>query len=364
VVETIHLRTPGGSYDILVGEHILHALTGVLAAASPDGVAVITHPKLLEWYGTELLRAIRDEGLEPIVLTVAAGERSKSYASAGALCEKLSERGLGRQGVIIAFGGGVIGDLAGFVASVYHRGIRYVQVPTTVLAQVDASVGGKVGVDLKAGKNLVGSFLQPLAVIADTTVLRTLPLRHLRNGMAEVLKYGFILSAPFVDFVVGVRRQVERRDPSVLAEIVAACCRYKAEIVGEDERDTTGSRARLNFGHTFAHAIETIFDYRRILHGEAVAMGMVTEAMIARRLGLCDADVPEVIRTAVLAYTLGWQPPRLPPEELVDLMYRDKKVAGGKLVMALPTRVGEVKLVGDVPRDVVMDVLREMDCDG
>ncbi|GMV36387.1 MAG: 3-dehydroquinate synthase [Fimbriimonadales bacterium] len=364
MVETIHLSSRGGCYDILVGEHILHALSGVLASASPDGIAVITHRKLLEWYGKELLGAIRAAGPEPIVLTVPAGERSKSYGSAGALCEKLSERGLGRQGVIVAFGGGVIGDLAGFVASVYHRGIRYVQVPTTVLAQVDASVGGKVGVDLEAGKNLVGSFLQPLAVIADTTVLRTLPIRHLRNGMAEVLKYGFIFSAPFVDFVVGVRRQVERRDPTVLAEIVAACCRYKAEVVGEDERDTTGSRARLNFGHTVAHAIETSLGYRSILHGEAVAIGMVAEARIARRLGLCDADVPEAVRTAVLAYSLGRQPPRLAPEELVALMYRDKKVVEGKLVMALPTRVGEVKLVGDVPQDVVMDVLREMDCDG
>lgn len=364
MVETIHLDSPGGSYDILVGEQTLHALGGVLSTASPDGVAVISHPRLLDWYGTGLLDAVRAAGREPIVLTVPAGERSKSYASAGVLCEKLSRRGLGRQGVIVAFGGGVIGDLAGFVASVYHRGIRFVQVPTTVLAQVDASVGGKVGVDLKAGKNLVGSFLQPLAVIADTGVLRTLPPRHLRNGMAEVLKYGFILSAPFLDFVVGVRRQVLRRDPSVLAEIVAACCRYKAEIVAEDERDTTGSRARLNFGHTVAHSLETLSGYRGFLHGEAVAVGMVAEAAIAHRMGVCGPEVPECARTAVLAYHLEARLPNLPADELVNLMYRDKKVSEGKLVMALPTKVGEVKLVDDVPSDVVVGVLRELGCNG
>jgi 3-dehydroquinate synthase len=351
-----------GSYDVLVGPGTLTSLGAAASRCGADGVAVISHPKLLEWYGPQALAALRGAAVpEPIVLPVSVGERSKSLRTAGRLAEALAEAGLGRGGAIVALGGGVVGDLAGFVAAVYHRGIRFIQAPTSLLAQVDAAVGGKVGVDLRAGKNLIGAFLQPAAVIADTSTLATLPLRHVRNGMAEVLKYGFIMHAPFIDFVVGARSRIERRDADVLAGVVAECCEMKARVVAEDERDLTGVRARLNAGHTVGHAIEQALGYRVLLHGEAVSIGMVAEARLSARLGLCGPDVPEVVVRSLAAYSLPTRLPQsLAPPELVGLMYRDKKVAGGKLVMALPRAVGDAEVVADLDPADVLRVLEEM----
>jgi 3-dehydroquinate synthase len=340
---------------------VLREVAGAVVGREPDTIALITHPRLLAWYGRPVVDALASAGLKATVVTVPPGERSKSLASAGRVLAELASGGFTRGGVILALGGGVIGDLAGFAAAVYHRGARFMQIPTTLLAQVDASVGGKVGVDLKAGKNLVGAFLQPLAVFADTETLATLPRRHLRNGVAEALKHGFILRAGFVDRLLQSRRRVEARDASVLAELVAESVEMKAQVVAEDERDLSGSRARLNFGHTVGHAIEAALGYRKLLHGEAVSIGMVAEARVASRLGLCPRHVPEVVERALEEYSLPVTlPPDLGPEQLVRLMRADKKTEGGKLSMALPREVGSAELVKGLEPDVVRQVLREM----
>ncbi len=353
----VNVRAGSARYDVLIGPGSLSALPSAIQNCGADGAVVVTHSRLLEWYGARLSFA----GQKAQFISVSPGERSKSFSNVGRIVENLADGGFGRGGVVIAFGGGVVGDLAGFVAAVYHRGIMLIQLPTTLLAQVDASVGGKVGVDLPAGKNLAGAFLQPKVVIADTATLHTLPKRHIRNGMAEVLKYGMIMRAPFLDFAIGVRAKVLSGNPEVLAEIVQACCQMKADVVAEDERDLTGVRAKLNFGHTVGHAIESALGYRRLLHGEAVSIGMVAEAKIAERLGLCGEHVPREISGALGCYSL---PVRLPadldPADLVTRMYKDKKVVAGKLTLVLPREIGSVELVPGVDPAAVTAILREM----
>jgi len=265
----------------------------------------------------------------------------------------------------VALGGGVIGDVAGFIASVYHRGVRIVQAPTTLLAQVDASVGGKVGVDLPEGKNLVGAFLQPTTVLTDTDTLRTLPIRHVRNGMAEVIKYGFLCRPRLIDTITRNQSSILARDLDFLPQVVAECVRIKAKMISEDEFDKTGVRARLNLGHTVGHAIETALGYRSLLHGEAISIGMVAEAKIAERLKLCPKGLSEEYALVLRAFSLPTSlPVECEPKALVALAYRDKKAARGKLAMSLPRDMGRVELIEDLEPKPVLHVLEEMRRDG
>lgn len=353
MVERVAVAAKSGRYEVVVGPGALGELSAAVAGA--DGVAVISHPRLLALYPLPISA--------DVVLTVPPGERSKSYAVAGRLLSALAGAKFRRGGTIVALGGGVIGDLAGFVAAVYHRGVTLVQVPTTLLAQVDASVGGKVGVDTPDGKNLVGAFLQPTSVLADINTLRTLPRRHFRNGMAEVIKYAFLMDAEFLDTLMTNRNRLE--EPLVITKIVAKCCRMKARVVREDERDLTGSRARLNLGHTVGHAIEAELGYKRLLHGEAVSVGMVAEARIAHRLGLCGADVEPVFRDTLRTFGLPTHVPAdLDAARLVERMCGDKKAARGKLAMALPRELGRVELVEDINSKTVQKVLEGLLSDG
>jgi 3-dehydroquinate synthase len=262
---------------------------------------------------------------------------------------------------LIALGGGVIGDLGGFVASTYMRGIPLIQVPTSLLAQVDSSVGGKTGVDLQGGKNLAGTFYQPRHVLIDPEVLLSLPVRQWRNGMAEVLKYGITL-----DPALWKRLQIQqgfrptRRNPKRMMDwipVIGKCVQLKAQVVREDEKDLTGRRAILNFGHTVGHAIETVLGYRSWLHGEAVAAGMIVEAEIGRRLGVTqDAPVEDLTNT-LRHYGLPVRLPVLPADDLLQAMQRDKKTTGGQLNMVLLRSVGKAELVSNIPPALVKEVL-------
>ncbi len=253
----------------------------------------------------------------------------------------------------MAVGGGVIGDLAGFIAATYARGIRFFQVPTTLLAQVDSSVGGKVGINLPEAKNMIGAFLQPRGVLIDTDTLGTLGDREYRSGFGEVVKYGVIQDAALVDYLESHVEELAARNREVLAHVVARCCRLKADVVEKDEREETGLRAILNYGHTYAHAFESLTGYAQLLHGEAVAIGMVCASRLAERLGRVDAATTLRQERLLAALGLPTQAPRVDPEQVLHTMLHDKKVEHGRLRFVLPTRLGHAELVAGIdPADV------------
>lgn len=280
-------------------------------------------------------------------IVVSPGEGSKRIPTYERVLESLAEAGADRSTPVVAWGGGVVGDLAGFAAGTYMRGVPLIQVPTSLLAMVDSSVGGKVGVDLAAGKNLAGAFVAPQDVYVATGFLATLPERELRAGMAEVIKYGFIMDAPLLDTLGGD-----------LEPLVARCIALKVQVVDEDPYETLGRRAILNFGHTVAHAIEHATGYGPVLHGEAVAIGMVAEARLARDLGLAPADLVDEVERTLVRHAL---PTRIPegvtPEQLLEAMRRDKKAKAGRLGFSLVSEPGKCTLVPNVPEEAVLRAL-------
>jgi 3-dehydroquinate synthase len=294
-------------------------------------------------YGKAALTSLREGGFEPALLRIPAGETAKRLRIAERCYATLAAHRLERNSFVLALGGGVVGDLAGFVAATYLRGIDFVQVPTTLLAQVDSSVGGKVGVNLPAGKNLVGAFHQPRLVLCDIDTLKTLPARELRAGLAEIIKYGIIYDAPLFTRLEQDLPRLLKLDRECLVEVVARCCEIKAEVVSQDERES-GLRSILNFGHTIGHALEAISGYGKYLHGEAIAIGQVAAARLSeRRLGLSTAEVTR-IQTAFTAAGLPTKVRlnKLQMSRLLDAMRVDKKVSGGEIKFVLAKRIGEV----------------------
>jgi 3-dehydroquinate synthase len=304
--------------------------------------------------------ALRVTGFHPDLVVLPAGETQKSLAVASQLYDRLAERKADRQTLVAAVGGGVVGDLAGFVAATYARGVPLLMVPTTLLAMVDSSVGGKVGVNHPRAKNLIGAFHQPVGVWIDTALLATLPDREYRSGLAEVVKYGVILDADFFGYLEANAEAILQRRPEAVRNVVARCCRLKADIVERDEREETGLRAVLNYGHTFGHAFETAAGYGTWLHGEAVAAGMVCASRLAERCGLVQAELTERQRLLLARFGLPTAPQRWPLETLLAAMGRDKKARAGRLRFVLPRRLGEVTLVDDVPEVEVRQVLEEL----
>lgn len=336
----------------------------ILQRVRPTRVAILTHAHLQRW--AEPIRAqLETHGTPTTVLTVRVGERIKTLRSAEHLYAQLLEAGIDRSGLLMVLGGGVLGDLGGFVAATYMRGIPYVQIPTTLLAQVDSSVGGKVAVDLPQGKNLVGAFHQPAQVLIDPELLRTLPLRHWRNGFAEMLKYGAALhlglwrrlQMMLLQGVLSPRRM--RPDPDEWTLPIAQCVNLKAQIVSEDERDLTGRRALLNFGHTVGHALETVLCYRNWLHGEAIAVGMVVEAELGQILGVTPAETVQELRETIARAGL---PTRLPPsvcsDALINAARYDKKRAGDSLSVVLLHAIGNAQLMPNIPDSALRDALQ------
>ncbi len=349
-------------YDIVVGdgliddaaEHLGPALTGRSAAiVSDETVAALYLPALR--------RGLAESGVEVHEVIVPPGEKAKDFAHLERVVEALLDARIERTDAVIALGGGVVGDLAGFAASVLRRGVAVVQVPTTLLAQVDSSVGGKTGINTRHGKNLVGTFHQPRLVVADIAVLDTLPRRHLLAGYAEVVKYGLIGDAPFFAWLEANGAALLAGDRAARRRAVAACCAAKARIVAADEHEA-GDRALLNLGHTFGHALEVETGYgERLLHGEAVAIGMTLAFELSARLGLCPADDVERVRRHLAAVGLPTELAGVagedPADRLIEAMTHDKKVRGGRATFVLARGVGEAFLTSDVDPSAVRALL-------
>jgi len=343
------------SYEIEIGGGILDQLAPFLGErCDSDHAVIITDATVDQLYADAVGDHLVGDGWEVNVLIVEPGESSKSVDVADDLWNTMLDQGTDRSSVVIAIGGGVVGDLAGFVAATFARGLTFFQVPTTLLAQVDSSVGGKVGVNLPGAKNMVGAFWQPRGVVIDVDVLGTLPEREYRAGLAEVVKYGVILDAEFFAFLEDNVSAINSKDSKVLAQVVERCCRLKADVVEQDEREVSGRRAVLNYGHTFAHAFEAAGEYEAMLHGEAVAAGMRCAARLATRVGRVESSFVNRQEALLAALELSVDPPGVEPDELLRLMHRDKKVADGRLRFVLPDRLGHVELVGDVPDDDVV----------
>ncbi|HEY5898357.1 MAG TPA: 3-dehydroquinate synthase [Burkholderiales bacterium] len=330
------------SYPIHIGAGLLDQ--GALYAPHLRGtVAIITTEVVAPLYLSRARRALEAAGARVTQIVVEDGEQAKRWPTLDRVFEQLLAARLGRDAVIVALGGGVVGDLAGFAAAVYQRGIDFIQVPTTLLAQVDSSVGGKTAINHARGKNMIGAFHQPRAVIADVAALGTLPDRELRAGIAEVIKHGFALDAPFVDWLDANIEKLGARDPQALIYAVHRSCELKAAIVAQDEREG-GVRALLNFGHTFGHAIEAATGFGPWLHGEAVAAGMVIAASLSASAGLLPQADADRLRGMVSRAGLPVRPPQIALERWLELMAIDKKSVGGQVRLVLLERIGRARL--------------------
>jgi 3-dehydroquinate synthase len=324
---------------------------------APTRWVIAMDQTVADLYGDAVEQAVAAAGDPVTRLLCPAGEASKSVPVATEWWGRLAAAAVDRRALVLAVGGGVVGDLGGFVAATYLRGLPLVQVPTTLLAQVDSSVGGKVAINLPAGKNLVGCFWQPSLVWIDPLVLKTLSDRQFAAGMAEVIKYGVLRDEGLLTSLERESATIRARQPQRLAALVHQCCQIKAEIVRRDPRETTGVRASLNFGHTVGHAIEALTGYDQVLHGEAVAIGMVAEAELAARLGRGPADLPDRLRTVLQQYGLPTELPKLTWEQWRGAMLRDKKNVAQQIAFALPRRIGEVTLQTDVPLTAIQATL-------
>jgi 3-dehydroquinate synthase len=358
----VSVETPHGSYDVLIGPGLLDDLPTLIERSAPaHRYALIADDRVARLYGERVVTAM--SGARVDLLTFPAGESQKSRESWSDLSDRMFAAGMGRDAAVIALGGGVTGDLAGFVAATYMRGLPVVQIPTTLLAMIDSSVGGKTGVDTPAGKNLIGAFLQPRLVVADTEVLRTLPGAELRAGMAEAIKHGAIADAEYFEWM---RPMVGEEAPGAdfLAKLVLRSVQIKAEVVGRDEREA-GPRKMLNFGHTVGHAVESLSGFR-LLHGEAIAIGMVVEGAIGERLGVTAPGTTEALRETIEAAGL---PARVPaefaPERIVEATRSDKKARQGRVEYSLIEQIGSASPGPDgrwgwgVDDEVVLDSIRD-----
>jgi 3-dehydroquinate synthase len=344
-VRIVNVPLGNRSYEIEIGPGLLKRLGGECRRLGLGSrCAIISDRNVAARYGRGAQRSLVNAGFDCSLIAVPAGETAKSLRTVQTCYDALSAQRLERKSFIVALGGGVVGDLAGFVAATYLRGIPFVQVPTTLLAQVDSSVGGKVGVNLKAGKNLVGSFYQPRLVLCDLKTLDTLPARELRAGLAEVIKYGVIYDRGLFARLERDLEKLLKREPKTLASVVARCCEIKAEVVREDETES-GLRAILNFGHTIGHALEAISHYGKYLHGEAISIGQVAAARLSeRQLGLPGKEVARLanlLKRAGLPITAKLNPRAR--AKLLAAMKLDKKVTRGEIKFVLAKRIGEVR---------------------
>jgi len=345
------------SYSIRFAAEGLRGLPEAIARILPAGpLAIVTNGTVGRRYLPVVRDGLRARGFAPMVVSVPDGERAKTLRVAESVIGRMLAAGLDRSGAVVALGGGVVGDLAGFVAAIFLRGVPYVQVPTTLLAQVDSSVGGKTGVNHARGKNLIGAFHQPSLVYTDLSTLRTLDPRELRAGMAEVIKYGAIRDGRLFARLEREMPRLLRVDVAALGPIVRRCCEIKAEVVAADEREA-GLRAILNFGHTFGHAIENLTNYHRHRHGEAVAMGMVLAARVSRRMGLCEGEAVARIEQLVHRAGLPAEAPAFRRDAWRRAVLADKKRRGDKIHFVALAEIGRVR----IEKMTVSDLLAALD---
>jgi 3-dehydroquinate synthase len=361
---SIPVTTPSAAYDVTIGADLLRTLEPRLRkllqlkpSAPLPRLFLVTAPEIWGLWSKTVLESFRSDA-RPTVLFLRPGETHKRLASVESLAHQLALAGADRDSLLLALGGGVLGDLTGFLAAIYMRGIRYVQLPTTLLAQVDSSIGGKTGANLEVGKNLIGSFHHPLAVLADTTTLTTLPPAELRAGLQESIKAGIIANPKLFRFMEQNADALLVGDPAALTEVVSASVRVKAEVVSKDEKES-GLRMTLNFGHTLGHTIETATSYKQLLHGEAVAWGSIAAAFVSRNRGVLSAADTERIVALILRY--GPLPHfTAAPERLVALTYSDKKARSGRRAFILATGIGSTEIVYDVTDAELLTAANEM----
>jgi len=347
------------SYDILIGPGLLLEVAEDLKRLQlAHNYFIITDSNVKELLGTDLLNIFNQNDIQASLLSFPAGEESKNMETVVSLAREMVKLGADRSSAIIALGGGVVGDIAAFLASIYMRGISFIQLPTTLLAQVDSSVGGKTGVDLPEGKNLLGTFAQPKRVYADIATLASLPLRELKNGLAEVIKYGVIRSPELFDLLEKQGNEIINLEPELISHIVAQSCAIKADVVAKDEREG-GLRRILNFGHTIGHAVEAAAGYQ-IAHGEAVAMGMVAASLLSVKKGLLSSHEADRIKKVIKGLGLPVAiPSTFSVKELVDLTKHDKKSIGGKVNFVLCESIGKTVIRDDVTDDELSEVIEE-----
>ncbi len=369
--QTVCVSLGPRTYEILIGSGVLGRTAETIwrwqiqhlgkPPAKPLGLIVTDEHVAATPHTTAVAENLLQAGWRCETCVLPPGETSKSLDVIRQVYDRLIDLQADRKTTVIAVGGGVVGDAAGFVASTYSRGVPFVQIPTTLLADVDSSVGGKVGVNHPRAKNMIGAFYQPFGVLIDTDALATLPDREYRSGLAEVVKYGVILDAEFYAELERDSDALNRRDSAVLSRVIARCCRLKADIVEKDEFERTGLRSALNYGHTFAHAFEALAGYGELLHGEAVAIGMLCASRLAARRGLIGNDVTERQRKLLSNLKLPIDVPEkllANPGEILSRMQLDKKTESGILRFVLPIRMGHVELIAGVPDADVLAALR------
>jgi 3-dehydroquinate synthase len=356
----IPVQTPSRSYEVLIERGLLRSAAKVLRKVIPEEsrIFAVTSPLIRKHWGGVLSHSFEEHRRKIEMLEMPNGERHKTLVQLEKLASKLVKHGADRRSVILALGGGVVGDVAAFLASIFMRGIPVVQIPTTLLAQIDSAIGGKTGVNLTAGKNLIGTFYQPLAVLADPDVLATLPDREYRSGLLEAMKYGVIRNPAIFDLMESNASALLRREGTLLETLIRECVRVKADIVSTDERESDERRI-LNFGHTVGHALEAETGYKYFLHGEAVGWGMIAATMIGIGMQMTDPQAAQRIIALVFAYARLPKPDVSPKRILVRLL-SDKKTVGGVPHFVLPTRIGEVQVVNTVSERTVMQVVGKM----
>ena len=364
--EIVRVNLAARSYEILIQPGCLQHLGTQIASwarlNSSESLRclLVSDESVWQAHGELACGSLQRAQIDVTSVTVPSGETSKSYDQTHRLYDTLVEMAADRKTVVVAFGGGVVGDLAGFVAATYARGLRFVQVPTTLLAMVDSSVGGKTGINHPRGKNLIGAFHQPAGVVIDTDVLKSLPDREYRSGLAEVVKYGVILDEAFLTYLENHISGLNNRDDKVLRNVVARSCQLKADVVQQDELETTGLRAALNYGHTFAHAFEALAGYGTLLHGEAVSIGMICASRLAEQLGRIPAADTQRQISLLSALKL---PVKVPVDiakqhqQIIDCMLLDKKTEGRELRFVLPTKMGHVETVRGISAEAALAAL-------
>jgi len=358
---TVRVDLQSEKYDIVVGSGVIKKLPDLLRPLiEPTRAMIISNTTVSNLHGDYLRHALAPLQCDILIENIPDGEQYKNMPTVEKLLGSMVQARLDRKSLILAFGGGVVGDVAGFAASIYMRGLPYVHIPTTLLAQVDSSIGGKVGIDHKMGKNLIGSFYQPILVCADTDVLKTLPENQHRNGLAEIIKYGVIADEGLFTLLERNVSSLRQLDNAVLADIIKRCCQIKARIIQQDVRETTGLRAILNYGHTIGHAIEAATEFTRYSHGEAVAIGMTAAAKIGGLLNLAPQGLEERQEQLISSAGLPTTVENVKVDRLLEAMLLDKKAAGGKITFVLPIKIGRGAVKENIPPEIVHQALREV----
>jgi len=361
-IKSIPVHSTAGSYRVLYGGGLVaRASQEIEALGAHTGLFLLTSPRVARHWRAKLEAGLRGSNRRATLL-FDDRERAKNMATAERLCRELIGAGADRRSLLVAAGGGVAGDVSGFVAATYLRGVRLVHIATTLVAQVDSAIGGKTGVNLPEGKNLVGAFYPARLVLADPQTLATLPQREFSSGLYEVIKYGVISDPGLFAFLEKNIERLAAREPAALDFAIVRCIRAKAGVVGRDERES-GLRESLNFGHTFAHAFETATNYRTYLHGEAVGWGMIAAARLAQRAGMFRAAQAHRVEALVRRAGPLPSPPRAKPDSLIAIMGTDKKTRAGRLRFVLPSRIGHVETVPDIPKAMVRSVLSGLAAD-